>query len=87
MFPSVCEIDGRVLGGMQFGVLVGVLFCEIAIDGQGARRHVCCWRRCCIGGLLAAVLTRMYGRQGAVWGTLRHAVGESGDGAGACWRN
>ena len=27
-----CEIDGRVLGGMRFGVLVEVLFCKI--DGQ-----------------------------------------------------
>ena len=24
----LCENDGRVLGGMQFGVLVEVLFCE-----------------------------------------------------------
>ena len=28
----LCEIDGRVLGGTQFGVLVEVLFCEI--DGR-----------------------------------------------------
>ena len=28
----LCEIDSRVLGGMQFGVLVEVLFCKI--DGQ-----------------------------------------------------
>ena len=27
-----CESDGRVLGGMQFGVLVEVLFCEL--DGR-----------------------------------------------------
>ena len=28
----ICEIEGRVLGGMQFGVLVEVLFCEL--DGR-----------------------------------------------------
>ena len=25
----ICEIEGRVLGGMQFGVLVEVLFCKL----------------------------------------------------------
>ena len=39
-----CEIDGRVLGGMQFGVLVEVLvevlFCESDGPGwPGARGH------------------------------------------------
>ena len=29
---AVCELDGRVLGGMQFAVLAEVLFC--GIDGQ-----------------------------------------------------
>ena len=28
----ICEIEDRVLGGMQFGVLVEVLFCEL--DGR-----------------------------------------------------
>ena len=28
----ICEIESRVLGGMQFGVLVDVLFCEL--DGR-----------------------------------------------------
>ena len=28
----ICEIEGRVLGGMQFGVLVEVLLCEL--DGR-----------------------------------------------------
>ena len=31
-----CELDGRVLGGMQFGVLVEVPLC----DGPGARVRV-----------------------------------------------
>ena len=26
---GICEIEGRVLGGMQFPVLVEVLFCEL----------------------------------------------------------
>ena len=30
----LCESDGRVLGGMQFGVLVEVLFCE-SWPGEG----------------------------------------------------
>ena len=34
----LCELDGRVPGGMQLGVLVvEVLFCES--DGWGARGH------------------------------------------------
>ena len=32
-----CESDGRVLGGMQFGVLVEVLFCES--DGRVLGKH------------------------------------------------
>ena len=28
----ICEIEGRVLGGMQFGVLAKLLFCEL--DGR-----------------------------------------------------
>ena len=32
----ICEIEGRVLGGMQFEVLAEVQFCEL--DG-GARGH------------------------------------------------
>ena len=27
----LCELDGRVLGGMQLAVLVEVLFCEIDV--------------------------------------------------------
>ena len=39
----ICEIDGWVLGGMQFGVLVQVLFW---VRGVGAfcEIHRCCWR-------------------------------------------
>ena len=35
----ICEIEGRVLGGMQFGVLVEVLFCEL--DGRVLGHAVC----------------------------------------------
>ena len=41
----ICEIAGRVLGGMQFGVLVEVLFCEL--DGRA------------LGGVQFAVLVEV----------------------------
>ena len=46
----ICEIEGRVLGGMQFGVLVEVLVCEL--DGRvlGAC-SLQCWWRCCFARL------------------------------------
>ena len=47
-----CEIDGRVLGGMQFRALVEVLFCKI--DGQVLGvMWFGCWWRCCFARLTA----------------------------------
>ena len=44
------EIDGKVLGGMQFGVLAQVLFWAGAVDGAG-----CCWR-CLFGDAVRALV-------------------------------
>ena len=68
---------GHALWGTGAGAVLRCCSVEVLVASLG----------CC----LAAVLTRICGRQGAragaVWGTLRGAVGESGDGAGACWRD
>ena len=65
----ICEIAGRVLGGMQFGVLVEVLFCEL--DGRA------------LGGVQFAVLVEvplceidgrvLGGMQFGVWWRCRFA--------------
>ena len=58
----ICEIDGRVLGGMQFGVLVQVLL-ELA---------VAVWARFCkiegrvLGGMQFRVLVQCFGGAGQV---------------------
>ena len=62
----LCELDGRVPGGMQLGVLVvEVLFCES--DGRVLRAcSLGCWWRCCFARLTAG--------WHAVWGAGGGAV-------------
>ena len=75
----MCEIDGWVLGGMPFGVLVHVLFwvmgtvrahfCEIDSRVLGAC-SLGCWCRCCLA-LLVLLFEVPVTRGGhAVWQVL-----------------
>ena len=49
-----CESDGRVLGGMQFGVLVRCCFASLTAGATGAWW---CWRSCCSGVLFEVLVT------------------------------
>ena len=74
------EIDGRVLGDMQFGVLLGVLF-EVLVTVwvprlMGKVLGACslgCWCRCALGCCLLVTLRAHFCEIGgrAVWDAVR----------------
>ena len=64
----LCESDGRVLGDMQFGVLVEVLFCEIDSRVLGGvwfgvlvKVLLCDWHAWGGGGCFARLTAECYG--------------------------
>ena len=69
----ICKIDGRVLGGMQSGVLAQVLFWDEVLVMVGV--HICkidgrvVWG-CCLG-VLCGVIVRMILRRWCRRGVLR----------------